>query len=902
MIILSLSLTLILVSARILTDSSETILEQTESILSTRAKGRLLQTARRQSETVGRELARIRGMVRLAADLINRDPAMNPAAIETMLESLMENAGAVSEAAFFVSADGSAVYASGDAPLRHAPPGSPFECTDAESVRWGAPRVDHLHPAPELVVDVRAPVVRPGGVEGCIGISASLPRIIARFNAGRPAPSSASFMIDHHSRLLAAPPGARVKLVHPDHVDDPEAVDLRENGVDGLRAILDDMAPGGDGVGEVALNDDVHMVAYAPIKGVDWRLGIVASGEPAAAASRRVQSLLEREMGKIIPAMLTWSLILLVLFLIAANILSRRFTTPINKMAMVAEKLRNGDFSRKIDVHGNHEIGELARSFNEMADELRQSFILLETKVRERTTELADAKERAEAANRAKSDFLANMSHELRTPLNAIMGFSRLVSREENLPPDQRENLRIIRSGGEHLLNLVDDVLDMSKIEAGRTTLHERNFDVWRLLDDVEDMFRLKAEEKGLDLAFHRETGVPRCARADDGKLRQVLVNLLGNALKFTKAGGVTVRVGASLVDARSREAQPPQIARCRAGRPRRMDRSREKNLQGVALAFSISDTGEGVAPDELGSLFDPFAQTESGRKSRQGTGLGLPISRKFVRMMGGDVTVESEVGKGTVFRFRIRVAPAQGAVIEAARPDRRVIALAPGQPRYRILIVDDEESSRLLLLKLLAPAGFDLREAGSGREALEIWREWEPHLILMDMRMPGMDGFESTKRIKSATNGGAVHIIAVTASVFEEERAEMLSAGCDDFVRKPFRGSRIFDVIRRRLGVRYVMEDDAASPVPERRERDVLKALAPEALGALPPGLLAGLEEASVRGDTDRAERLAEEARAHDAELGDALAALITDFEYEKILNSIKKAERGRVKVESGK
>lgn len=262
---------------------------------------------------------------------------------------------------------------------------------------------------------------------------------------------------------------------------------------------------------------------------------------------------------------------------------------------------------------------------------------------------------------------------------------------------------------------------------------------------------------------------------------------------------------------------------------------------------------------------------------------------------MGGDITVESDIGKGTVFSFGIQAEVVEGTKIESAPPARRVIALEPDQPRYRILIVDDRESNRLLLLSLLAPLGFELREAENGQEALDIWQKWAPHLILMDMRMPVMDGYEATKRIKRRPKGQSTAIIAVTASASSEERAVVLSAGCDDLVRKPFKEAEIFDVIDQHLGVRYVYEDNTDTLEPESSEKDMRKALTPEALGALPPELLAGLEQASVEGDTDRAFGLTEDIRSHDAAVADALALLVADFEYEDILTLLQKGRKAK-------
>ncbi len=512
---------------------------------------------------------------------------------------------------------------------------------------------------------------------------------------------------------------------------------------------------------------------------------------------------------------------------------------------------------------GENKPCQVYTTFEDITERKQAEDALKESKRR-----LKKAKEDAEAANRAKSVFLANMSHELRTPLNAVLGFSQLLGHSTHLDPEEQENLELIHRSGEYLLNLINDVLDMSKIEAGHTVLNEKDFDLYRLLDDVEDMFYLKAEEKGLQLSFKRDACVPRYMRGDDGKLRQVLVNLLGNAIKFTENGSVTVRV--KKVKKKTSEVL--------------------KTSEVSSLTFEVEDTGEGIAPDEMDNLFEAFVQTETGRKSQEGSGLGVPISRKFVQMMGGDITIESEVGRGSVFRFGIQAEVAESPEIETAQPERRVIALLPDQPCYRILITDDSESNRLLLLRLLTLPGFEIREAENGKDTVKIWEEWEPHLILMGMRMPVMDGYEVTKKIKAAAKGQDTAIIAVTASVFKDERSVVLSAGCDDFVLKPFRESEIFEVIHRHLGVRYVYEEDSDSHVPESSAKGKPKVLTQEALSALPQELLAELEQASVEGDTDMAKRLTADIRSYNVTLADALAVLVADFDYEKILNLIAK------------
>ncbi|MGL5062311.1 MAG: PAS domain S-box protein, partial [Microcoleus sp.] len=392
-------------------------------------------------------------------------------------------------------------------------------------------------------------------------------------------------------------------------------------------------------------------------------------------------------------------------------------------------------------------ISENCRSVRDSAGNLLyyEGFIKDITASKQAEIKMQQAKEAAEAANKAKSTFLANMSHELRSPLNAIIGFAQVAIRSQTLSPENQENVGIILRSGEHLLTLINQVLDLSKIEAGRTTVNEKNFDLYRLLDDLEDMFALKAEDKGLQLEFDRDAEVPHYICTDEVKLRQVLINLLNNAIKFTSEGGVSVRV--------------------RGGVGNRQNHNRERAIGRYLLHFEVADTGAGIAEEELDRLFEAFVQTKTGKDAQEGTGLGLIISREFVQLMGGDIAVSSEVGTGTVFEFDIQVHLVEAADIETKKTKRQVIALEPNQPRYRLLIVDDKPLNRQLLVKLLNPLGFELREANNGKEAVEIFMDWEPHLIWMDMRMPVMDGYEATKQIKTTTKGQATAIVALTAS-----------------------------------------------------------------------------------------------------------------------------------------
>lgn len=484
---------------------------------------------------------------------------------------------------------------------------------------------------------------------------------------------------------------------------------------------------------------------------------------------------------------------------------------------------------------------------------------------------MQQAKEAAEAANKAKSTFLANMSHELRSPLNAVIGFAQVMIRSKTLSPENQEDVAIILRSGEHLLALINQVLDLSKIEAGRTTLYENNFDLYRLLDDLEDMFALKAQEKGLRLMFDRDAEVPHYICTDEVKLRQVLINLLNNAIKFTSEGGVSVQV--------------------KGGR-RKVHKNRPDQLPDrYSLHFEVQDTGAGIAAEEIHQLFEAFVQTKSGKDSQEGTGLGLAISRQFVQLMGGKITVSSELGKGALFQFDIQVHRVESADIESKKTQRRVVALEPDQPSYRLLIVDDKPLNRQLLVKLLSPLGFELREANNGKEAVDIFMEWEPHLIWMDMRMPVMDGYEATKHIKTTTGGQATAIVALTASVLEEERAVILSAGCDDFMRKPFREEDIFVAMGKHLGVRYIYEDSTAVSAPGVGESSH-ELLTAEDLASLSPDWIAQFKQNILSVDMEAIASSIAQIRTVNSSLAGRLQDCINNFEYDRILNIIEISE----------
>jgi PAS domain S-box-containing protein len=479
---------------------------------------------------------------------------------------------------------------------------------------------------------------------------------------------------------------------------------------------------------------------------------------------------------------------------------------------------------------------------------LQQAELLVETQ---------QHKENAEAASKAKSEFLANMSHELRTPMNAILGFTQILKKDSTLNKQQQEYIAIIHRSGEHLLALINDVLEMAKIESGRLTLEENYFDLLELLNNLEAMLKIKAQQKNLQFTVKQDPELPRYIQTDESKLRQILINLISNGIKFTEKGGITVTIKQQLLDHHQH------------------------------LIFTVEDTGLGIDPQEIDRLFKPFEQTATGRQSKEGTGLGLTISQKFVQLMGGTITFESVLGQGSIFSFDI---PVQGVsslkkseIIAEKYPDR-VIGIKPNQPKYRILAVDDRSESRELLLELLTLVGFEVATASNGKEAITKWQEYQPHLIFMDIRMPYMNGVEATQEIRRIEQISQAEkptiIIALTASVFEEQKASILESGCNDLIPKPVEESILLQKINEYLGVEYIYQNSPTEPlICNLNHLDISQ---------INTIYLLELKEAIESLDLTSMDQIIAKIQQEDQQLAKSIKNMLEQFEYVKILELI--------------
>ncbi|MGE4499251.1 MAG: ATP-binding protein [Hydrogenovibrio sp.] len=576
----------------------------------------------------------------------------------------------------------------------------------------------------------------------------------------------------------------------------------------------------------------------------------------------------------------------LLIGLLVSFLTAKSLTDPLYRLIDTMKRIRKGDKDAMADENGVAEVGQLSHEFNLMLGTLKQNEEELqrtqknlrqdirqrvkvekeirdlndnlETIVQDRTKALEEEKEKAEASNRAKSAFLANMSHELRTPLNAILGFSTLMTQSSDIPETEKDNLKIINHSGEHLLQLVNDVLDMSKIEAGHVRLDAEDFDLGELIRNITDMMRIRASEKGLQLLVDQTSKFPRIIHGDAPKLRQILINLLSNAIKFTNQGGITLRLD-----------------------------TLEDDDCNLVLKFEVEDSGTGIEQKDIERIFMPFEQLANAT-SQKGTGLGLAITRQFVNMMGGDIHVQSKPDEGSIFSFSIQVKHATTDVdlISHGGPGgKTVISLADGEPEWRILVVEDQLENQLLIQKILKQIGFQVKIAENGAKGIELFQTWQPHFIWMDRRMPVMDGLTATRKIRHLPGGDQVKIVALTASVFKDQRDEVMEAGSDDFVRKPYRPEELYDCMAHHLPLHYRYAEDGELE----DEGSKLLNLSTQDMAQLSETLRDSLYRAAVIGDAQSITEIIQTLPEAQIALASGLRKLVDAYRFDLIMELTK-------------
>ncbi|MEH2348546.1 MAG: ATP-binding protein [Nostoc sp.] len=521
-------------------------------------------------------------------------------------------------------------------------------------------------------------------------------------------------------------------------------------------------------------NGEIILYGYAPISNLQGRVNGFLVVELDAS------SVVRQEIRVAGFALVTFLAVLLLTVALVRWLSRSLVVLPILQLNSAAKQLETGNWNATLASNRTDELGELSASFNSMAKQLQTSFATLEQKVEERTLELAEAKEKADSANLAKSEFLANMSHELRTPLNGILGYAQILQNGEPLTERAKKGIDIIYQCGNHLLNLINDVLDLAKIEARKLELYPEDAYFPALLEGVAEMMRVRAGQKGIPFIYQPDSNLPVGITVDEKRLRQVLINLLGNAIKFTDEGGVTFRV-----------------------------QTHELETSIYQIRFEIEDTGVGISPTGLTKIFQPFEQVGDTKKQAEGTGLGLAISQQIVSLMGSTLNVESQVGKGSTFWFEVEL-PEAKEWATSLRTTKQGRILGFEGSKLKVLVVDDRWENRSVVVSLLEPLGFEVIAVSNGREGLAMAQEIHPDLIITDLMMPEMNGYEMLQQLRQIPELKNVPAIASSASVFESNQNESITAGANAFLPKPVEAPALLKLLEKYLNLKWVYDQES--------------------------------------------------------------------------------------------